>query len=189
MSMEKIPVKSAETGHVTAEQLLAMGDGRRELIRGEVIEMSPAGARHGSVAITIARHLTNFVIEHGLGQVYAAETGFVLETDPDTVRAPDVAFVRTERVVDTDKYFPGAPDLAVEVRSPKESDAEVSEKVEMWLACGARQAWVLDPRQKTVQVFRPGASPETLTESDAVGGGEVLPRFRLAVRECFPASR
>src|SRR6185503_12857780 len=119
---------------VTADQLLEMPDDglRRELVRGEVRVMTPAGSQHGRIAAQILVRLSVYVAERGLGTVYAAETGFKLASDPDTVRGPDVAFVtreRAEAVGDTEKYWPGAPDLVVEVLSPDDRYHEVDEKV------------------------------------------------------------
>ena len=176
----------ASTEPVTAEQLLQMGEGRRELIRGEVIEMAPAGSEHGRIAGEICGHVWTFVRERDLGIVYAAETGFLLESDPDTVRAPDVAFVSKARVVETEGYFPGAPDLAVEVVSPNDSFSEVAEKVRDWLAHGARQVWVVDPRTRAVQVHRSDGTSADLSQDDVIDGGDLLPGLRLPVRDCFP---
>lgn len=117
----------------TAEQLLAMPDpGRCELVRGEIVLMSPAGSRHGWIIAYITIRLGEAVLRLGLGRIFGAETGFILRRNPDTVRAPDVAFVRAERLAGglPVGFFPGAPDLAVEVRSPGDDDEEVQAKVE-----------------------------------------------------------
>ncbi len=170
----------------TADELLAMGEGRRELIYGEVIEMAPTGFGHGCVEDDIGYYLTHFVKANGMGVVCTGDTGFLLASDPDLVRAPDVAFVRRERVVRTHKYFPGAPDLAVEVISPGDSYSEVNEKVAMWLAHGTVEVWVVDPRRQTVQVFRQGTEV-TLNKDDEIDGGDLLPGFRLPLENIFPA--
>lgn len=182
------PPPATATELVTAEHLSAMGSGRRELIRGEVIEMTPAGGWHGAVAFEIGRRVANFAVEHRLGWVYAAETGFLLERNPTTVRAPDVGFVMRERVVETDAYFPGAPDLAVEVLSPTDTFSEVTEKVEMWLAHGTRQVWVVDSRRRRVKVYRGDRTVTDLAEEDTLDGADLLPGFRLPVRDCFPVT-
>ena len=171
---------------VTADELLAMGEGRRELIYGEVIEMAPTGMEHAYFENEIALHLTIFVKAHGLGKVYTGEAGFVLATDPDLVRAPDVAFIRRERVVRTRKYYRGAPDLAVEVVSPGDSYSDVNEKVKMWLEHGTKEVWVVDERRETVQVYKQG-SDVTLKKGDEIDGGDLLPGFRLPLEEIFPA--
>src|ERR687886_785714 len=119
---------------VNAEELLHMPDDgfRYELVRGDLRQMTPAGNAHGRVAMSFAWRLAQYVQENQLGTVYAAETGFRLATDPDTVRAPDVAFVsraRVETVGEVEGFWPGAPDLAVEVISPGDRYADVEEKV------------------------------------------------------------
>ena len=163
-----------------------MGEGRRELIYGEVIEMAPAGEEHGYVEHEIDVYLGVYVKANDLGRVYPGDTGFLLASDPDLVRVPDVAFVRRERVVRTPKYYPGAPDLAVEVVSPGDSYSDVNEKVKMWLEHGTVEVWVVDPRRKTVQVFKQGTDV-TLNKGDEIDGGDLLPGFRLPLGKIFPA--
>jgi Uma2 family endonuclease len=171
----------------TAEELLRAGDiGRCELIRGELHMMIPPGARHGWVAINLTGPILNHVEANRLGHLYAAETGFQLSRDPDTVRAADVAFVRADRPGPPERgYYPGAPDLAVEVLSPDDRPGYVRDKVAEWLEAGAGAVWVVDPRTRTVAVHEPGRDPLVLGENDTVPGGEVLPGFALAVREVF----
>ncbi len=179
------PVGPSAGRRVTADELLAMGEGRRELIYGEVIEMAPTGFGPGRIEHEIDLHLGVFVQANGLGVICAGDTGFLLATDPDLVRAPDVAFVRRERVVQTHKYYPGAPDLAVEVVSPSDSYTEVNDKAAMWLAHGTVEVWVVDPRRETVQIFKKG-SEVTLNTSDEIDGGDLLPDFRLPLEKLFP---
>ena len=185
MSVQRLdsPISTA-TKLVTADELLAMGEGRRELIYGEVIEMAPAGEEHGHVEYEIVVYLGVYVKANKLGRVYPGDTGFLLATDPDLVRVPDVAFVRRERVVRTRKYYPGAPDLAVEVVSPGDSYTEVNEKVAMWLEHGTLEVWVVDPRRQTVQVFKEGTDV-TLKKGDEIDGGDLLPGFRLPLDKIF----
>ena len=189
MSVQRVdaPAKAAAK-LVTADELLAMGEGRRELIYGEVIEMAPAGEEHGYVEGDIYHYLSIHVKANGLGRIYPSDTGFLLATDPDLVRVPDVAFVRRERIVRTPKYYPGAPDLAVEVVSPGDSYSDVNEKVKMWLEHGTMEVWVVDPRRQTVQVFkhRKGADV-TLSKGDEIDGDDLLPGFRLPLENIFPA--
>jgi Uma2 family endonuclease len=171
----------------TAEELLRAGDiGRCELVRGTLVMMVPAGADHGGIANEIAFRLTEFVKPRKLGRVFAAETGFFLFRDPDTVRAPDAAFVRAGRPPSPARgYYPGAPDLAVEVLSPDDRPKEVREKVAEWLRGGTSVVWVVDPAARTATVHEPGREPRTMSESDALRGGDVLPGFELPVREIF----
>jgi Uma2 family endonuclease len=175
---------------VTVEELLRMPDDgfRYELVRGELRKMVPAGNVHGRVAMNFGTSLNNHVKAHDLGAVYAAETGFRLAGDPDTVRAPDVAFVgreRLEAVGEVEGYWPGAPDLAVEVISPGDSYVEVEEKVFDWLEGGTKMVVAVNPRNRSATVYRSLADIIVLTEADVLDGGDVLPGFRLAVREVF----
>jgi Uma2 family endonuclease len=176
-----------ETRLVTAEELLAMGDGRRELIAGRVVEMNPAGYEHGRVAARIAGRLSAFVEPLRLGAVAAAETGFCLARSPDFVRAPDASFVAAARLegVDTRGNLPFAPDLAVEVVSPGDTFREVEEKARMWLVHGSRLVWVADPDQRLVFVYRSDGSRAVLGDGESLSGEYVLPSFALPVAACF----
>jgi Uma2 family endonuclease len=173
---------------MTAEQLLASPSlGRCELVRGELVMMSPAGFEHGVIAGEVYGHLFNFVKQNQLGVVTAAETGFKISQDPDTVRAPDVGFIRTDRVpqIRTRGYFVGPPDLAVEVVSPDDRAGEVLAKVQDWLTAGCRAVWVVDPTSQTISVYRASRETALLTLGDAVTDEELLPGFRLAVGDVF----
>ena len=174
---------------MTAEELLAMPDDgyRYELMRGELIRMASAGHSHGRESNRVNRTLSNHVFDNGLGETYAAETGFVLARSPDTVLAPDASFVRKEReeaARDVPGYFPGAPDLAVEVISPNDRLMEVAAKVADWLEHGTRMVIVVNPRNKTVQVHTSDGVIE-LTEADALDGGDVVPGWRMPVADIF----
>jgi Uma2 family endonuclease len=178
------------TAITTAEQLEALPDDdcRRVLIRGELYEMSPTGWRHGQLAARTTRYLFEYVEAHKLGVVLAAETGFVLTRDPDTVLAPDVAFVRNERVPPEeaqDRFARLAPDLAVEIVSPSDRGPDVHEKVMEYLEAGVRLVWIVHPRPHTVTLYTPDRTGRILTESEALDGGEVLPGFRLALTSLF----
>jgi len=177
---------------VTAEELAELvardDEHRYELIAGELEVMAPARPRHGRIIGRLTSSLGPYILAHGLGEIFGAETGFCLARDPDTVRAPDVAFVRRERVAevgDTDDWWPGAPDLAVEVLSPEDRYSQVRQKVGMWLAGGARLVLVVDPRRLLVEVHRPGEPVRELTEADAIDGLDVVPGWTLPVAELF----
>jgi Uma2 family endonuclease len=175
---------------ITAEELLRMPDDgyRYELVRGELRKMAPAGYLHGRLAINITTPLDGFVRAHNLGVVCAAETGFKLASNPDVVRAPDVAFIRRERVEevgDLEGYWPGAPDLAVEVISPSDTYSEVEEKVFDWLHAGTRMVILVKPRQRAVTVYRSLTEIIMLTEHDTLEGGDVVPGWRVQVRDLF----
>jgi Uma2 family endonuclease len=181
---------STQTHTVTAEELLRMPDDgfRYELVRGELKKMSPSSHQHGDVAMRFSWRLAQHVETNALGKVYAAETGFLLSSNPDTVRAPDVAFVgrkRTEEVGDIKGFWPGAPDLAVEVISPGDSYAEVEEKVFQWLDCGSRVVLVLNPQKRTVTLYRSRATINLLTEGDNLAVEEVVPGWSVEVKELF----
>jgi Uma2 family endonuclease len=126
-----------------------------------------------------------FVRAHGLGVVVAAETGFKLFSDPDTVRAADVGFIRSERVPDPlpRNFGALAPDLVVEVLSPDDRPGEVLQKTGEWLSAGSRLVWVIDPERRTARVYRADGSQETLVESDALLGEDVLPGFSCGLAE------
>jgi Uma2 family endonuclease len=161
---------------------------RHELVKGELIRMAPAGFQHGEVAMNIGAPLHEYVKSHDLGRVYAAETGFILARDPDTVRAPDAAFIRQERVEKAGRakgYWIGAPDLAVEVVSPGDTVSEVEEKVTEWLAAGTEVVWVVSPKLRTVTVYRSLTDIVTLTEKDTLDGGAVVPGFQIDVAKIF----
>lgn len=181
---------STVTRLMTAEEFLVMPDDgfRYELIEGELKQMSPAGRRHGKHAARALRVLGNHVEENDLGDVFAAETGFVLKRNPDLVRAPDVAFVRKERVEevgDAEGFFPGAPDLAIEVVSPGDTAFEVEDKVETWLKYGTRAVWVLYPKTRSVNVHRSRNQVRRLTGDDTLDGEDVVPGFICPVEKLF----
>lgn len=175
------------TRAVTADEFLAMGEGRRELVRGEVIEMTPAGYEHGRVSLRLGRLLARFIEEQGLGEAVGAETGFILARNPDTVRAPDVAFISRGRIPREQEmgYLELAPDLVVEVVSPNDTFTSVEDKVQEWLTHGVRTVWVVDPRLLRVIVHRGDGSVQDLGPEDRLVGGDVLPGFDISVADCF----
>jgi len=157
-------------------------------VRGELITISPAGSEHGAVVVNATLLLGQYVKAGRLGVVFGAETGYKLAADPDTVLAPDVSFVPRERILASGLprgYWPGAPDLAVEVLSPSDRGQKVSEKVGRWLAAGVRVVWTVDRKRRTVTVHRSPAEVVTLPEQDELDGGEVGPGFRNRVAEIF----
>ena len=173
---------------ITAEYLLqAQGLGRCELVRGELIMMSPAGSEHGLITTNIHGPLWSYVSRTGLGRVFGAETGFHIAHNPDTVRAPDVAFVTTDRFPSPlpRGFFPGPPDLAVEVISPDDRESQVQAKVQNWLDAGCQVVWLVDPRRQTVRVYQRGGEGHVLGLSDTLLGDPLLPGFSLAVAEIF----
>ena len=176
---------------MTADELIRLprGTWRYELVRGELRRMTPSGHVHGKVAARLAGRLAPFVEQHQLGEVYGAETGFMLHRAPDTVRAPDAALVANAtlaaRSLSLDGYFPGAPDLAFEVLSPSDSRREVDEKVAEWLEHGCQVVVELDPRRKVAQVYRSGVPVQSLGATDHLTIPDLLPGWSLALEDLF----
>lgn len=175
---------------LTAEELWKMPDDgyRYELVKGVLRKMPPAGFEHGIRSVKIGSLLHVHVEKHGLGYTCGAETGFTIARNPDTVRAPDAAFVRREAIEErgiVKGYWEGAPDLAVEVISPGDTYTEVAEKVEDWLTAGCAMVWVINPRRETVEVHRPGEESTVLSGVDILEGGDVVEGFRCEVEELF----
>jgi len=161
---------------------------RHELVLGELRMMPPPGFEHGRVAATVGRMLGEHVHRTGSGVTVAAETGFLLTSDPDTVRAPDAAFVRKERaekVGRTERYWPGAPDLAVEVVSSGDSFREVQDKALAWLAAGTIAVLVLDPAKRAATVYRAQGDAHVHGAEDTVDLSDAVPGFVVAVAELF----
>jgi Uma2 family endonuclease len=182
--------KAVVSEPMTADELLRLPhDGHRyELVEGELREMTPAGSRHGRIANTVAFLLTRHVRQHDLGIVYAAETGFQLREDPDTVRAADAAFVTKAHIPpegEPEGYWAIAPDLVVEVVSPSDSASAVQSKVTDWLEAGCRLVWVVYPDTQTVTEYRSPTEVRMLTADQTLEGGDVLPGFACEVGEIF----
>jgi Uma2 family endonuclease len=172
----------------TAQQLLEAAIPQPcELVRGELVTMSPAGFDHGWIAYNVATALGDHVTQRRLGRVVAAETGFWIEEDPDTVLAPDVAFVRAERIPPGGQrgFFRGPPDLAVEVLSPSDRASEVNEKVQQWLAAGTVVVWVVDPPARSVTVYRSRREAVILGMGDVLTCEDLLPGFQTPVADLF----
>lgn len=179
---------------MTADELFLMKDDgfRYDLVKGELRKMSPAGGEHGVVIGRLTGALAQHVEENDLGEVFGAETGFKLASNPDTVLGPDVAFVSNEKIPPTGipvKYWPGAPDLAVEVISPGNTRREIEEKIEEYLAAGVSVVWIISPKHRNVTVHRLNAEPVTLTESDTLDGEAVVPGFQYSIARLFTRKR
>ena len=174
---------------ITAEQLAALpDDGKRyELVDGVLHMMSPAGSRHGRIAAKLLRRIGVFVEQQEIGETYTAETGFLIQRNPDTVRAPDVAYVsrqRLSRYPDDIGYLPLAPDLVAEVVSPSDRSSQVEAKAQAWLDAGVQVVLVVDPQTSTVREHRSG-KPIRVYSEGFVELNVVLPGFRLDVAELF----
>ncbi len=173
----------------TAEQLLAASKDLDpcELVRGELIMMTPAGEEHSQVEGNIYAALRVFVQSGKLGRVYMGDAGFLLEQNPDTVRAPDVAFVCSLRIAAKPHkgFFPGPPDLAVEIRSPDDRPKEVASKIQDYLRLGVQVVWDVDSDRRTISVYRGGAEPQAYGEKDTLTEPALLPGFEMPVVAAF----
>ena len=190
LNQSKPTVPAAGHNLLTADDLAKQPDDgtRYALVKGVLQKMPPAGFEHGICAAEIGSRLNLHVRTHQLGYVCGAETGFKIAQNPDTVRAPDAAFVRQasiERQGIVKGYWEGAPDLAIEVISPGDTYAEVSEKVEEWLTAGCRMVWVINPRRETVEVYRPNVDFTILHRTDTLDGGDVVEGFQCRVQDIF----
>lgn len=175
---------------LTAEELMELEDDgyQYELDEGRLIRMPPAGPLASIVAATILTLLNEFARRHHLGVVGGADFGVRLRRGPDTVRAPDVAFYRAERLPADgipSTYWDLAPDLAVEVLSPSDRRGKVLRKVGDFLDAGARLVWVVDPRRRTAVVYRPESDPEILGADGVLDGEDLLPGFTLPLAEVW----
>lgn len=174
---------------VTAEELWQMG-GRGEnfeLVKGELVEMTPPGGIHGSTASRLNTRLSNLVETHKLG-IIMVETGYRLTTNPDTVRAPDISFLSAAKIPPDglpDGYINGAPDLAVEVVSPGDTASEIQNKVQDYLAYGTQVVWVVYPQQRLVVTYYPDGTARTLRETESLSGEAVIPGFSCRVSDIF----
>ncbi|HUR80773.1 MAG TPA: Uma2 family endonuclease [Thermoanaerobaculia bacterium] len=178
---------NVETRVYTAEELLAMP--RKpgyELVEGELRAMSPSGFRHGTIISRIDGHLRAHVDAHLLGEVTSGEAGFVLARQPDTIRAPDVGFVRAERVTETTGFFPGPPDLAIEVISPSDRENDVAAKTLEYLRAGTRAVVLIDPETRAVAVHRTSGVTQI---ANILTVDEVVPGWSLPLADLFTTVR
>ena len=178
------------TQTITAEQLLQLPDDgyKYELVEGELIRMPPAGAEHGGIALNIGALLRAHVRAHNLGMTCAAETGFLLQRNPDLVRAPDVSFVATAHFPAEGVprgYWPTAPDLAVEVVSPNDRSEDVQGKVAEYLSAGTPLVWVVYPKTHMVFVYRSLSVVQPLRADEEISGEDIIPGFSCRVDEFF----
>jgi Uma2 family endonuclease len=160
---------------------------RCELVKGELRTMAPAGYEHGDTAMRLSWRLAQHIDSHKLGVALTAETGFKLSSSPDTVRAPDFAFIGRKRdpAGGFKKFFNGAPDLAVEVLSPDDRTSDVNEKIADWLSAGCLSVWVVDPKRKTVTIHHSTTDVRICATADELSDETVIPGFRCQVADLF----
>ena len=181
---------TTQTKLLTADDLLRLySQGvRGELIRGVLCERMPRGQERGVIVVKLGATLSNFVRPRRLGTLVGFESGIWLERDPDTVRAPDIAFTSVDRLP-LGETVPGyaevVPDLVVEIASPSDSRPKVHDKARMWLSHGVRLVWVVHPDTRTVDVHRADRDAGTLGEEDSLDGMDVLPGFSCPVKAVF----
>ncbi len=178
---------------MTADELIRLpkGEGKRyELIRGVLIQKMPTGDPHGETVARISYLIFSYSDENDFGVVRTCEPGYRLESAPDTVRAPDVAWIAHGRIPEGTQGYPElAPDLAVEVKSPSNSNPEMAAKAQMWLCYGSTIALVLDPDTVSVRIFRPNAEAVTLGQDDTLDLGDLMPGFSTEVWRLFRRQR
>lgn len=173
---------------LTAEEFAALpSEGMRlELVRGEIAAMPPAFRDHGNIASKIHIAVGHYIVAHKLGETYTAETGFLLARNPDTIRAPDFAFIAASRAPDAttpDGWVDVIPDLIIEVVSSGDRMTEVRDKIQMWLEAGVRRVWVVYPALRVVEVWRPGQAERALRAEDTLDGEDVVPGFSIPVKD------
>jgi Uma2 family endonuclease len=181
----------------TAEALLTspLPAAQVELVRGQVVVREPPGQRHGSIVgrmhLALALHLREERRANGWtsarGRLIVGDAGYILERQPDTVRGPDVAYLSRARYDGAlpDGYLELAPDLVVEVRSPHDRPAAVSEKVTDWLRAGVQLVWVVDPARLEVVEYAGDGTVRVMQTTETLDGGVVLPNFVRVVGEIF----
>ncbi len=172
---------------MTAEEILTLEiPGKStELVRGHLVVREPPSTYHGITAAKLLYLVAHHVFQNNLGEVAGQDTGFHIFANPDTVRAPDVAFIRKERCgkITPRGYAKLAPDLAVEIVSPGDRAGEVLAKVGDWLEGGASLIWVIDPERRTAQVYRADGTVALIGSDGALDGEDVLPGWRCALEE------
>lgn len=176
-----MPASDSTPPRLTADDLahLEHPGMQTELVRGRLVEREPPGSAHGAVAANLAYFLSDFVRKHQLGIVFSQDTGFKIEANPDTVRAPDVAFLSRERrsAIPGRGYAAVAPDLLAEILSPDDRPADVMAKVSDWLAAGTRLVWVIDPARSQATVYRSNGTQSLIAAGGALVGEAILPGF------------
>jgi Uma2 family endonuclease len=173
---------------MTAEEFARITEiGRFDLIDGELIRVSPAGARQGEIASVFVVALVE-QSRRQPGRVYTAEASFILARNPDVVVVPDAAFVRAERLPPVEErsgFLPLPPDAAVEIVSPLDRMTAVRRKIAEYLDHGTPLVFMVEPRRRAVTAFRPGREPRVYGDGDVLDGEDVLPGFRLPVAQLF----
>ena len=189
-ALAKPAVPPPKPALITAEEFMRMdSEGvKGELIRGRFCETMSAGGEHGEVSAKFIRYLDIHVSTGRLGRVAGTDVGVLIERGPDTVREPDAMYISAARMpltVRVRTYYEVIPDIAVEVKSPNDSRRETHDKARMWRSHGVPLVWAAYPETRTIDVHSADGSITTLTDSDTLDGGEILPGFSVAVSDIF----
>ena len=170
---------------LTAEEFWQLPeDGtRRELVRGEVVETIPPGRVHSAIAVTLATMLRSWAGTSG--DYVGVEAAYVVARNPDTVRRPDVSYVRGDRIAIPEAYWGIVPNLAVEIVSPGETAYDLRAKERDYLAAGTPLVWTIYPRTREVVVHIADGLTRAYSDSDTVEHPDVLPGFTCPVAELF----
>lgn len=179
-----------DTRLITAEEFATMtGDGLHELVRGEVVEMPNPKPEHGRYISRLDRRLGTYVEARDLGEVMVNDSGFILERSPDTVRGPDLSFIHRERLpggkLPAGVYFPGPPDVAIEVLSPDDRIGDVDDKIDLYLAAGCPLVVIVHPKRRTVTLHRPNVAPQVLREPELLDLSPIVDGFRCTLADLF----
>ena len=185
-------MSTTSTALMTAEELMELPDRpfRHELINGELITMSLPRPPHGRITMQLGGPLLQFVWDHDLGEVYD-HSGFQMTINPDTVLGPDIAFVSKDRLRAAREYkgyWPGPPDIAVEVLSPGDRPSRVAPRISLCFAHGVKQLWIVNQKNRTVTVYRSPSDATTFCGSDYLEAQDLLPGFRLSLDRIFSTS-
>ena len=198
-SIGVVTVTVQERFYTSADLLAMPDDGKRhELENGELLTMNPPVLKHvliggklyALLSTEFLRTLANHARQYKLGNVTGSDGGYRLYTDPETgretVRVPDVAFVRKEREMKLlNDLYDGAPDLAVEIISPNETYLAIRRKLGEYFTYGVRLVWIVYTDEPRIEVFTALNTAVILDIDGVLDGGEVLPGFTLSVRDLF----
>ena len=183
-------MSTTSTALMTAEELMNLPDDdlRHELINGELITMPLPKAPHARAANRLGAPLLQFVLDRDLGEVLIGDVGYQLTWNPDTALGPDISFMskqRLEEMGEVEGYWQGPPDLAVEVRSPGDRRGKVNKKISLWLRSGTKQVWIVEPKHRTVTIYRSETDTTTFSGADYLEAEDLLPGFRLSLDRIF----